>query len=487
MIPLGKLTFLVGEPGLGKGFLAVDIAARVSRGMGWPSGPRRQRRAGSVILLQGEDDPQDTMSDRLQAAGARMHNILTFQMKAEQADARVTRPFSLREDIGSLESVLLENRDCRLVIIDPISAYLGSADANSNTEVRSLLYPLAEMAKLHRVAILIVAHLNKRPSASSLNRVMGALSFVATARSVWGVLRDPKDASQRLMLSMKNNIAVESQGMTFQLRQAKRKAAAHVVWGKEPVTMTFQEACARSPRFLLAERKYRDTEDFVTKRLAEELAHGPINSLTLRLHVPGTEEQQARAAERLGVKKVKDGFIFGWNWMLPQHYPAWKAQRDKQRADEERERKQRHNRRAKERRAAQKKDSPKRTDTDGPLNEKLRKRPQRHAASKRSKPPPPQPRDNCEAQPIDSASSLPKHTREFLAQTMPGVPLEAAAEYDRQRLEATVQKGVMNQLIRTCRAAQGPSPAQAAKALEREMQTEKEGAKPTSTEAIRTS
>jgi hypothetical protein len=35
-IPLGRITLLVSDPGLGKSLLALDIAARVSRGSPWP-------------------------------------------------------------------------------------------------------------------------------------------------------------------------------------------------------------------------------------------------------------------------------------------------------------------------------------------------------------------------------------------------------------------------------------------------------------------
>jgi hypothetical protein len=35
-IPLNKLSLLVGDPGLGKSLIALDIASRVTRGAAWP-------------------------------------------------------------------------------------------------------------------------------------------------------------------------------------------------------------------------------------------------------------------------------------------------------------------------------------------------------------------------------------------------------------------------------------------------------------------
>jgi hypothetical protein len=35
-IPIGKVTLMVGDPGNGKSLVALDVAARVSRGRAWP-------------------------------------------------------------------------------------------------------------------------------------------------------------------------------------------------------------------------------------------------------------------------------------------------------------------------------------------------------------------------------------------------------------------------------------------------------------------
>ena len=327
-IAIGKLTFIVGEPGLGKGLLAVDLAARVSRGSCWPGEQEQRAPLGSVLMLHAEDDEHDTMPDRLQAAGADLEKIITF---VPETEGEAARPFSLSDDLGALEAALVANPDCRMVVIDPITAYLGSAHDSSNVEVRSLLYPLAALAKRYRVAMIAIAHLNKRPSASSVNRVMGALTFVSTARTVWGVMRDPLDESQRLMLTLKNNVSEENQGLSFRLPKVEGGLAPYVNWGEKPLAMTFQSACMRSPRFSFAEQSYRDDADHVTKRLREELSSGPQPRLLLMMSVPGGEAAHYRAAERLGVLKVKTDYYGGWMWMLPEHFSIWEAERARRR------------------------------------------------------------------------------------------------------------------------------------------------------------
>ncbi len=88
-VPLGKMTLLVGDPGLGKSLVALDMAARVTRGAAWPdeAGAREttettseviSRPAGSVVLLSAEDDAADTILPRLEAAGGDADRVIVL-------------------------------------------------------------------------------------------------------------------------------------------------------------------------------------------------------------------------------------------------------------------------------------------------------------------------------------------------------------------------------------------------------------------------
>ncbi len=57
-IPLGKLTILQGDPGLGKSTMAIDIAARLTTGRPMPDGTNPDIE-GSVIFLSAEDGAAD--------------------------------------------------------------------------------------------------------------------------------------------------------------------------------------------------------------------------------------------------------------------------------------------------------------------------------------------------------------------------------------------------------------------------------------------
>src|SRR5207245_9472409 len=95
-LPLGKITLLDGDPGMGKSLLALDLAARVSSGLPMPDGTPGQQ--GGVILIAPEDDAADTLTPRLEAAGGDHSRVLLLTSVPgleTHKMALVDRPFSL--------------------------------------------------------------------------------------------------------------------------------------------------------------------------------------------------------------------------------------------------------------------------------------------------------------------------------------------------------------------------------------------------------
>ncbi|MBE0430084.1 MAG: AAA family ATPase [Thermoleophilia bacterium] len=73
-VPFGKLSILDGDPGQGKSTIALDVAARLSRGHAMPDGSGGGEPAG-VVILSSEDGAGDTIRPRLEAAGADLGRI----------------------------------------------------------------------------------------------------------------------------------------------------------------------------------------------------------------------------------------------------------------------------------------------------------------------------------------------------------------------------------------------------------------------------
>jgi RecA-family ATPase len=191
-IAIGKVTTIAGDPGLGKSFLTLWLASLLSRGGAFPDRPGEPIEPGETILLSAEDDVNDTIRPRLDVAGADVSRVFALTTGAT-ADGSFA-PFDLTTDIPGLEEILGQKPDVRLLVIDPVSAYLGETDENKNGQIRGLMTPLSDLASRHRIAVVLVTHMNKATGLKAIYRATGSLAFVAAARTVWLVAKDPGNA-----------------------------------------------------------------------------------------------------------------------------------------------------------------------------------------------------------------------------------------------------------------------------------------------------
>lgn len=218
-IPEGKLVLLGGPPGLGKSQLTAFISAVVSNGSDWPCGEGCAPQ-GDVIFMSAEDGIEDTIVPRLIAAGADLTRV-RIVAAATKMDGTGRKTFSLKTDVVLLEELASQTGSVRVIIVDPISAYMGGADGNGNVETREVLEPLAEMANRLKIAVVAVTHLNKGGAGnqSALNRFAGSIAFVAAARAAFAVIQDPDDEERRLLLQAKSNLGKKCEGLAFRLEQ----------------------------------------------------------------------------------------------------------------------------------------------------------------------------------------------------------------------------------------------------------------------------
>jgi len=317
-IALGKLTTIAGEPGLGKSQLLLDIIARVTTGNPWPDNIEGFNAAGSAVLLSAEDDIEDTIVPRLIAAGADLNYVTALQgveFKLDDKTPAKQRCFNLECDLPALEQAINALPDCRIVGIDPISSYLGGTDSHKNAELRGLLAPLSDLAAKRNVAVVSVTHLNKTSGAKAMHRVTGSLAFVAAARAAWLVTQDKENATRRLFLPIKNNLAKDNGGLAFGIIDMGGSPA--LAWEEGIVNVTADEALREDDR----KEKTREREKaWLTKQLAD----GPRTQEALRAEVRETGfswRTIRRASEDLGVEKFKSGFRGGWSWRLPDTDP----------------------------------------------------------------------------------------------------------------------------------------------------------------------
>jgi hypothetical protein len=318
--PLGKVSLVVGKPGAGKSLLATELVAHVTTGRPWPDGTPCP--LGSALILAAEDDPADTIRPRLEAAGADVSKAYFLQYVRMEANVPnpdvlytrmlIERPITL-SDYEELKRAIKAIPDCRLVVIDPLTAFLEKGDSNSEVDARNALGPLAMMAAELGIAVVIVGHLRKAPSLWAADLVLGSRAILALSRSAWLVTEDPEREGQRLLLPLKMNLGPPPPGFRFAI-------------SGEPPRISWGESVNINPDELLARQFAKPGPSAeklaeVQEALQSALASGPrlADEVKKELKAAGYSERTIqRAKQSLGVRAYRESVPGPWYWRLPE-------------------------------------------------------------------------------------------------------------------------------------------------------------------------
>lgn len=295
-IPYGKITIIAGDPGLGKSFLTMDMAARVSTGAPMPqenkNAYQEKREPADVILLCAEDDPSDTIRPRLRKAGADLDKVHLLQAKIEtRPDGTTAERTVSMKDIPTLEEAVRDRPGTKLIIIDPVSAYTGGNDSNHGDEVRELTTPLKALAERHGIAVVLVQHLNKSsPKAGNkaLYRMTGSIGWIGAARCGHLLAMDPDDKTRRFFIPIKNNLAPLAMTLGYRMPDGV------VTWEDTGIDIDADELLTRAPE--REPGKYEDAIEF----LRETLSGGPrpANDIQEAAKSLGIGERTLRTAKK---------------------------------------------------------------------------------------------------------------------------------------------------------------------------------------------
>ena len=209
-IPMGHLTILDGDPGMGKTLLTLDMCARVTTGKAFP-GDIPTLGPVNVILINAEDDMEDTIKPRLRGMGADLDRVFDIR----DVKSGLAGPLHFPTDRRLLDHFLTENQ-ARLVVIDPIMSFLDRRIQSSNDQhVRRALGSLTWLARKHRCAILLVRHLNKARGGRALYRGGASIGFTASCRSVLLAGPDPQQPGGRVLAQVKQNLAAAQPSLLY--------------------------------------------------------------------------------------------------------------------------------------------------------------------------------------------------------------------------------------------------------------------------------
>lgn len=313
VIPRGKLTTFAGMGGLGKTFILCDIAARISQGDEWPFSGSVCADRGKILLVSGEDDPDDTLVPRLMEFNADLSQIAFLSVEALDR-------FKLA-DLDAMDVVAdLIGSELALVIIDPPTAYLGGVDDHNNAELRSLLTPLKGWVKRRNCGLIFNTHVNKASGGKveAMMRVMGSVAWVNTVRSAHMIAKDPNDRTRRLFLPMKCNVGEERKGLAYRI--VKTPSLARVEWLDE-VDTTADEAMSQDKR----QPAVRDAKEVLIEMFNKQQAW-PSDQFWAYLRANGIQRREFdKARAELSIPRTRQVVSPSGDrlhtWWVPPNWP----------------------------------------------------------------------------------------------------------------------------------------------------------------------
>ena len=291
-IPFGKITIIQGDPGEGKTTLALNIAAILSRGERLPTEDDYPYKHSTIktIYQTAEDGLSDTVKPRLEAASADCDRIYTIMEDKE--------PLHFCDE--RIEKTIIET-GARLLIMDPIQAYLGpKVDMHRANEVRPIMSRLESLANKHKCAIVLIGHMNKSDKKAKY-KGLGSIDITAAARSVLLVGRVNNDKYKRYMLPIKSNLAPEGRAVLFRVGDT-------LIWDGFADENALMYDCEDS----LPTTKLEEAERFLAHIFADgqPIASSDIQKMASRLEISERTPKEAKKALNIDSQKIGNTWYY---------------------------------------------------------------------------------------------------------------------------------------------------------------------------------
>ncbi len=304
----GMLAMLSGDPGAGKTFISLAIAADLT--LGRVPSTAESCAPGDVLYMSLENSPPHVLRPRFDSLGGDPRRFHLLRGCIGNDGERSRRDCVRLSDVSVLADAIRE-AEARLMIVDPIQSYLGAeVDAHRSNETRPIMDGLSRLAEEHGCCILLVRHLSKAQTGKAIHRGLGSIDLTGAVRTELLAGCSPDDPAQRALVQVKSNLGAfgPSLGYTiddggkFRWTGESRLTASEILAPESDGCQT--GATAEAEAFLLdtlaqGARPQKDVEN-------EARQHG-ISKRTL-----------TRAKGHLSVRSRKTGMTGAWDWLLPE-------------------------------------------------------------------------------------------------------------------------------------------------------------------------
>jgi hypothetical protein len=309
-LPVGKVVCLYGVGGVGKTTVVIDLVARLTTGADFPDGTPSDK-TGSAVIITGEDGVADTILPRLKAAGGDPEKVFVLDSVFTLNGKAHVLNLADMDSTDCLEKKLTEFPDLILLVIDPVTNFIGNTDSHNIGDVRRCLAPLIRIADNLGITIVFIHHCNKSVTMNAVSRASGSTAYIDVPRGAIICCRDPDAPDHCIFISTKSNLAELPPDIRYSLRSAPGDDVAHVEWETNPITLSADELLAAGQD----DESAASAEDF----LCELLADGSMAARDVQTAARDngfSPKCIRRAFEKLGGKPRKGDFKGGWIWEL---------------------------------------------------------------------------------------------------------------------------------------------------------------------------
>ncbi len=315
-LPAGMLALFAGHGGGGKSTVALSVAAACSTGARLPDG--QPAPVLDTLIFAAEDSPEHTIKPRLAAMGANLDRIhIVDGIPQGDGDPGWVQ---LRAHVAMIEQTVRQ-LGIGLVILDPVSSFIGDANSDKESDVRAALSPLVKMSERTGCAVLMIRHVSKAGNGErAASRILGSTAWHDLPRVAWMLADAPADHqpepredgtrdTRRVLGIVKTNLAAKPQDRWF-----LQPVDGPMRWLPEASPVSIDECF-----YAHSDRKGagRDIDEWLT-----DFLKGTSKTLREMLDAAGDRyrEKAVRASlQRIGAEKYQlPGKAHGgWYWRLP--------------------------------------------------------------------------------------------------------------------------------------------------------------------------